>query len=166
MQYPDLKGPSRIQLSLVLLVTLLTSPSDILTLRHKRMMATIEPRLVHLLNDSTSGPADIDLPPSHILPLHTSFDSPASSGASLPFTGENSPRFQGREDERHNDGNISSTAVQSLRLQQNEMSKILNNTLNFSDDASPPPTKDVDAASPAIEETQACTARDRPATHH
>ncbi|KAM3436517.1 hypothetical protein MY4824_004292 [Beauveria thailandica] len=41
-------------------------------------MATIEPRLIHLLNESTSTPhhAHADLPPLHALPLHAHGDRP------------------------------------------------------------------------------------------
>ncbi|KAJ3497815.1 hypothetical protein NLG97_g1615 [Lecanicillium saksenae] len=41
-------------------------------------MATIEPRLIHLLNESTSTPhhAHADLPPLHALPIHAHGDRP------------------------------------------------------------------------------------------
>jgi hypothetical protein len=127
-------------------------------------MATIEPRLIHLLNDSTPKPAHIDLPPPHILPLHVSSDkarpvssrddivgpdSPASilPSALLSFPTEDSPRNRGREDGRQNGGYVSSTGLQPLRLRQAEtdvmtesgqllLSKILDDTPDFSDDGS------------------------------
>lgn len=39
-------------------------------------MATIEPRLIHLLNDSTPELANIDLPPFHTLPFREAGDGP------------------------------------------------------------------------------------------
>ena len=76
-------------------------------------------------------------------------DSPAAllPGASLSIAGEDSPRNRGRDDGRQHGGYASSAGLQSLRLRQAELdsmnesgqlllSKILDDTRDFSDDAS------------------------------
>lgn len=126
------------------------------------MMATIEPRLIHLLNDSTPKPAHSDLPAPHVLPLHISSDrarhlssrdevagpdSPAAlyGGFPLSTAGDDPSLHRSRDDRRHNGGYLGSAGLQSLRQRQGEsdmaepsqllLSKILDDTPDTSDDA-------------------------------
>lgn len=120
-------------------------------------MATIEPRLIHLLNDSTPKPAHIDLPPPHVLPFHASSDRPprsytnredlvAGTDGGSP-AGLYDPLHHRRGDDRRPRGDyMGAIGLQSLLRQgevdaidqssHNLLSKILDDTPETSDDAS------------------------------
>lgn len=100
-------------------------------------MATIEPRLIHLLNDSTTPElSNADLPPFHSLPLPDSADRPlpplerdtayrgdrvvtdgSNRSAPLPLAGEDEGSLHHRIDDAHLEGNyVGSTDVYPLRM--------------------------------------------------
>lgn len=116
-------------------------------------MATIEPRLIHLLNDSTPKPVHIDLPPPHVLPLHVSSDRarPFPSRDDLAATDNSSSvglydsLHRRRDDPRTRVDYIGGIGLQPLRrqgetdlseLSHNHLSKILDDTPDTSDDGS------------------------------
>jgi hypothetical protein len=118
-------------------------------------MATIEPRLIHLLNESTTPQlAHADLPPLHSLPRPKSTELPPlapiehnhnSRGATAYFGGDDSSPLRRLDDERQDSRYAPSLTVYPLRLLLGEadtpepscpVGKILDDTPDLSDDAS------------------------------
>lgn len=112
-------------------------------------MATIEPRLIHLLNDSTPKPPHIDLPPPHILPMHVSSDRarPFLSRDDTAAGIDSSPiGLYDTLHRRHEDGRLRGGISLQTLWRQGEvdvgepahslLSKILEDIPDISDDAS------------------------------
>lgn len=116
-------------------------------------MATIEPRLIHLLNDPTPKPTHIDLPPPHVLPLHISSDRVRAfpsrddivAGIDSSPVGLYDTLHRRRDDGRSRGDYVGAIGLQPLRRQgemdiaepsHSLLSKILDDTPETSDDAS------------------------------